>query len=65
MTKMDQFVKAMEVALALSRELKDDGIDQIVWSIGYSGTPEAKQEFKQRISKAMIDAGYPSNKEVA
>lgn len=65
MTKMDQFVKAMELAFALSRELGDDGINHIDWRITYHGTTKATQEIKQLMEKAMIDAGCSVEREVA
>lgn len=57
MTKMDQFVAAMELAFALSRELDAEGISHIEWSITYTGTTAATQEIKNRIDKAMINVG--------
>lgn len=65
MTKMDQFVKAMELAFVLSHELGEDGINHIDWHITYHGTIKATQEIKQLIEKAMINAGCSVEREVA
>lgn len=63
MTKMDQFVNAMELAFSLAREV--EGIDNINWDISYSGDTRTVQELKKRLDKALKDSGGTLSKEVA
>lgn len=65
MDKLDQFVKAMELAFSLSRELGLCGIDRIEWDLTYSGATKATQKIKHEIEEAMKRAGLTVNEEVA
>ena len=64
MTKMEQFVKAMELAMILSTELGDEGIESVQFDLTYYGTSKAVNKIRDMIYHVEAN-GVTHNREVA